>query len=1009
MDNSVNTKRGLLYAALIIGVWSGSAPAFAQYSALGAYERHPDHPTEGLDLDVNRFRPDPRDLYHEMDQVADENGQLHPLQFDMANESDRHAAYGRNTWMMWCAGNEGFWDWLAQEGYGFLDLLHVVDSRGRDHRFRDYGLVNQPGMKSRTSPGPFGLYLDTVEKQLSGPPGAYAERDAGNQSNEQRYSGGQPYDFRWQTAEYPDSDGVDPFVYGYPSGVIGLRLFPNPNFDEAARARWNAEAFYSDPEYARDPKNVRPFRVGMSCAFCHVAPHPLNPPADPENPEWSNLSAIIGNQYFRTSEIFGSRARRGNFIWHLLSLAQPGTIDASLISTDHINNPNTMNAVFEVPARLARAAVNPAEGQGGPARSLPAGDAGDDARRTPRVLLDGADSVGTWGALARVYLNIGTFYEEWNLCHNPVLGFTKQKPFEIDVCRRNSIYWRANEAFRVDDLVSFFTWHHPTLRWQKSTAPMKLSVAAARIHDEPQRQKIQEQLDSEKPRLERGKQVFVDHCMVCHSSKQPDGFAIDFQRTNSAVDWSNKPAAAPLTMPFEWENWEAFKKSPAYQQYLKQAAEVAGSDDFLDENFFSTDLRIPVSLVGTNAGRPLGTNALDGEVWSDFSSETYKHLPAVGRITYSNPFSGKVESFQPPGEGRGYCRPATLVGLWATAPFLHNNALGKYLQDSRAAQRVSVEGRLEMFDDAIEKLLWSSRRAQSPSGEGGLRLSGDQTWLGRDPGWIFRTDQETWIELPAKHLRFGLERTLPGWVVWLVDYPWLFPLILALIIAFALKARRHGVIFATSIVLGVVLLTVLVATGIHHILPVSPWPLVFLLLLGGLLSLVGPKAETARPPAGPDRREPASLKDRVYAILISTGPIIRQTAIFALAVTAVVLWGAGSAVKWKVDGRLGDLSIGPIPQGTPVNALMNLDAEAPISAQLGAVRGLLNAIGKINNLDRTSADYAVASRGVFDKYAGPGLMAASKCPDLTMDRGHLFGESLSDDDKYALIAFLRTL
>jgi len=34
---------------------------------------------------------------------------------------------------------------------------------------------------------------------------------------------------------------------------------------------------------------------------------------------------------------------------------------------------------------------------------------------TPRVLKDGSDSVGALGALNRVYLNIGTFSEEWLL------------------------------------------------------------------------------------------------------------------------------------------------------------------------------------------------------------------------------------------------------------------------------------------------------------------------------------------------------------------------------------------------------------------------------------------------------------------------------------------------------------------------------------------------------------------------------------------------------------------
>jgi hypothetical protein len=33
----------------------------------------------------------------------------------------------------------------------------------------------------------------------------------------------------------------------------------------------------------------------------------------------------------------------------------------SLVATDHINNPNTINAIFEVNARLDRAAVNDAD------------------------------------------------------------------------------------------------------------------------------------------------------------------------------------------------------------------------------------------------------------------------------------------------------------------------------------------------------------------------------------------------------------------------------------------------------------------------------------------------------------------------------------------------------------------------------------------------------------------------------------------------------------------------
>ncbi len=36
------------------------------------------------------------------------------------------------------------------------------------------------------------------------------------------------------------------------------------------------------------------------------------------------------------------------------------------------------------------------------------------------------------------------------------------------------------------------------------------------------------------------------------------------------------------------------------------------------------------------------------------------------------------------------------------------------------------------------------------------------------------------------------------------------------------------------------------------------------------------------------------------------------------------------------------------------------------------------------------------------------LFAASKCPDLITDRGHEFGTELPDDDKRALIEYLKT-
>ena len=39
----------------------------------------------------------------------------------------------------------------------------------------------------------------------------------------------------------------------------------------------------------------------------------------------------------------------------------------------------------------------------------------------------------------------------------------------------------------------------------------------------------------------------------------------------------------------------------------------------------------------------------------------------------------------------------------------------------------------------------------------------------------------------------------------------------------------------------------------------------------------------------------------------------------------------------------------------------------------------------------------------------PELLAANKCPDFIEDKGHYFGDTLHDEDKLALIEFLKTM
>src|SRR5215472_3286670 len=70
---------------------------------------------------------------------------------------------GRNTWNLWCAGTEQFWERMSRQSYGLVDLLKTIDSRGRSTRFKDMGLINEPGYKQASKPDQYGLWIDEAQ------------------------------------------------------------------------------------------------------------------------------------------------------------------------------------------------------------------------------------------------------------------------------------------------------------------------------------------------------------------------------------------------------------------------------------------------------------------------------------------------------------------------------------------------------------------------------------------------------------------------------------------------------------------------------------------------------------------------------------------------------------------------------------------------------------------------------------------------------------------------------
>ena len=174
-------------------------------------------------------------------------------------------------------------------------------------------------------------------------------------------------------------------------------------------------------------------------------------------------------------------------------------------------------------------------------------------------------------------------------------------------------------------------------------------------------------MTADKATLNRGKVVFSERCARCHSSKLPEPLE-GMQGRGS--EKCNGPGYLAC-----WDKYWKWTKTDNFKQKMR---EIVQKDDFLKGNYLSSEFRVPATLLQTNACSPLARNALAGNIWDNFSSQSYKDLPSVGDITAQDPFSGKDRTITMPAGGRGYTRPPSLVSLWSTAPFLLNNTLGPY-------------------------------------------------------------------------------------------------------------------------------------------------------------------------------------------------------------------------------------------------------------------------------------------------------------------------------------------
>ncbi|MEA2239531.1 MAG: hypothetical protein QOC81_4255 [Thermoanaerobaculia bacterium] len=759
-----------------------------------------------------------------------------------AGEAVKRAVVGRNNWVVWTAGNDRLWDVLSRNSAGYLDLLKTLSNHpslkfNRSNRWSVLGLVNEPCFRKPSGPRAdrWGLWLDERVEGAGCGPDPF--------ENETKYPGvksGARGTGKLALGSY----------YGYGTGIVGLRLFPNPYFDEAAQAKWDPVKYYTDPAYYNDASLIKPYRVGMSCGFCHVGPNPTNPPADPENPTWANLNSNPGAQYFWIDRIFMWDHDAKSFVFQLFHTSRPGALDTSLVSSDQINNPRTMNAIYNLDARLEIGRKWGAEHlAGGSADNkqfndyVPPGtrltkyfDKNSQTAFTTHVLKDGSDSVGALGALNRVYVNIGLFSENWLLHFKPLLGGTAIdpiSPIRLADCDKNSSYWQANTA-QTPDLALFFL---------ASAKPDYLSAAPGGAA----------YLAADATLVPRGKEVFAERCARCHSSKLPEKAFTNFFPAGSI---------GPDYLKF-WNDYWQWTKTQEFKDSMKV---IVNDPNFLQDNYLSTEVRIPSTLMETNACSPLATNAIKDNIWDNFSSESYKNLPAVGKVMIHDPYTGEPSWYDMPGGGRGYTRPASLISLWSTAPYLQNNTLGVFKWSGSVADREAA------FEDGITKLLWPEKREGSRSY---VTVSGKS-----HPGVIDVTPEATYLSVA------------PGFLP-----PFLAPL------------------------------------------------------------------------SGP--------LDKLFPNVFHSGGI----------------------------------QLGPIPKGTPINLLSNIDLTkgAEVLDLLLHIKHDLHVLPAGYNEDEARKQFAPLV---------PKLLGVSKCKDFIVNKGHYFGTDflpakegepgLTDDDKHALIAFLKT-
>jgi len=713
---------------------------------------------------------------------------------------------GRLIWFKATAGNARFHAYTFPQRIGVLiDWFRVLRTDERDDRFYAWGIINDPACcrpgdpncPAKTPEDTFGFDWcpgDDVLLKYVGKPGyvdpACALHDAPLDPDD-------PHSARGTTDQRQSACDL---AFGTSTGALGFRKFPNPRFDIA---RWRAlngtlaswEGFSSTlmkktgvPSDARasrlaDASYEPPFLIGLTCGACHIGFDPAHPPENPAHPEWADIRGLIGNQYSHITEVLGSGMPTSSLEWQMFAHPRPGVTDTSAVAHDQVNNPGTINALINLSQRPtfsgeaiskwrktdtcaanadeARCWCEPGrdgkcwrhETRSDDTTSVYVGGARMTLPGVHHMLKGGEDSIGAREAIQRVYLNIGSCAEQCWANHltdfrelDPDHRGFGQTPVVIGACRRDCPNFRAIED-RLGNVLDFL-FSAESDATDLYVARDRARQASARAQGRPApapytRNDLVRDLETEFGRgaVARGRAVFAQRCARCHSS----------------IDESSGG-------PFASRDF---------------AATVADHPRQLRADFLGNDQAIPATEVGTFRCRSLHSNNVAGHLYMDYGSAALRGRPIVPDI----PERDELKD-----EGRGYYRNPSLINAWATAPFMHNNAIGpelcgkpangrndffrsryvdgagNLLAEQPACMRYdpSVEGRYALYKRSMHDLLHPSERGMKTTltTEPVIIDIGVRSWDGHEETPLGRAGRVTLpAGIPAGFLN-GLEHKL---------------------------------------------------------------------------------------------------------------------------------------------------------------------------------------------------------------------------------------------------------